>query len=536
MQTLPTEPNEKHPSNLILPKIVTNSIVWSPKKQSPTNFRHSHRNLYKTMSLSQTKPMHQKLNLYKNKNIEFLQKLNLEIGVNEIYEDQVYQEKQKEKVNTNSEIKQKRLGTYKKEDEENKKDNYQSIEISLENDLYMKKVDTKEKEKITEKKFKQALVELRKIEDDIYNTNCNIKNIYDKIEENKLEINALNTRYLLEKDKNTTREYDSQREKSKNEKYEQFEQYNKFAAMKYQNEEKQKLIQNNIENLKNELSIFENTQSDLRIKCKNIKHKIYILRKELVNMYHLKLYEGLDFHNDGLTSIIRSIWNLGVNVDINFMPTYLDTQSIDYLFTKAKKLIEVSKMKQYIDDAQADLIKSIQMWKDELTGNKSMDEKNNNNFFETRLKNNGRTLNDNSFLDGYPKSKEFMNNYKKKHKQDFEINEKVSVTKSNFVCRNVPIIIFEKKKKIDKIKFLLQELLDEVNKNEIKVLKRLVKEFTDNNYEEKYGVTPEVIIAALFGEEHKDDRINAFTRMQREYKDNMKKVEFHSSFIRPIKK
>ena len=532
MKTLSTEPNEKRTSNLILPKIIANSQVWSPKKQSPLSIKYSNRSLYKTMSLSQTKSTQKKLRLYKNKNLEFLHKLNLEIGVNEIYEDQIYQEKQKEKVNTNTEIKQKRLGIYKKEDEENKKDNYQNIEISLENDLYMKKVDTKEKEKITEKKFKQALLELRKIEDEIYNSNLNIQKTYDKIEESKLEINAISTRYDIEKEKSSGKEHESPRGKSKNEK---FEQYNKFAAMKYQKEEKQKIIQNNVENLKNELANFENSQNSLRIKCKNVKRKIYILRKELVNMYHLKLYEGLDFHNDGLTSIIRNIWNLGVNVDINFMPTYLDTQAVDYLFTKAKKLIEVSKMRQYIEDAHADLIKSIKKWKDELNGNNNVDEKN-NNFFKTRINNNEGTWHDNSFLDGYPKSKEFMINYKNKHKQDFEINEKYSVSKSNFICRNIPVIIIEKKKKIDKIKFLLQELLDEIDKNEINELKRLSKEFVNNNYEEKYGVTVEVIIAALCGEEKKDERINIFTKMQKEYKDNIKKAEFHSNFLRPIKK
>ena len=530
MKTLSTEPNGKYPSNLILPKLVTNSQVWSPKKNSPLSLRCSKRNLYKTMSLSQAKPMHKKLVLYKNKNIEFLQKLNLEIGINEIYEDQKYQEKQKEKLNTNTEIKQKRLGIYKKEDEENKKDIYQNIEISLENDLYMKKVDTKEKEKITEKKFKQALLELRKIEDDIYNTSLNIKKTYDKIEESKLEINAISTRYDIEKEKSEMRQNESP-QKSKNEK---FEQYNKIAALKYQKEEKQKVIQSSIEILKKELLNFQNIQNNLRKKCKIIKRKIYVLRKELVNMYHLKLYEGLDFRNEGLSSIIRSIWNLGVNVDISFMPTYLDYQAIDYLFTKSKKLIEVSKMKQYIDDAKNDLIKSIQKWKDELTGNKNRDEKRDSKLFETRI--NEGMLNDNSILDGYPKSKEFMNNYKCKHKQDFEITEKVSVTKSNFKCRNVPVIIFEKKKKIDKMKFLLQELLEEINKSEINELKRLSKEFTNNKYEEKYGVTIEVLIAALCGEEHKDERINMFTRMQKEYKDGIKKVEFHSNFLRSINK
>lgn len=529
IKSLTTDPGEKSlfvkNSNLILPSIST-SLIWSPKKKPQKLTKNPKTNLNKTVSLSQTKPL-KKIRI--NKKLEFLHKLNLEIGIDEIYADQINQEKQKEKLNNNIEVKQKRLGLYKKEEEENKKTNYQNIEISLENDLYMKKVDTKEKEKITEKKFKQALQELKKIEEEIYELNLSIKELMDNIENKKIEINVLTEGYNLEKEKNTNNTDISENEK--------FEQYSKIVALKIQKEEKEKIINGKIEKLKGGLLILEHRRNKLRLNCKKIKKNIYELRKELVNMYHLKLYEGLDFHNDGLSTIIRNIWNLGVNVDINFMPTYLDQFCIDYLLAKTKKLIEISKMRQFVDDAQNDLVKSIKTWKKELGGakNNSVD-KIKNNFFETRINNSNLIEYDNSFLAGYPKSKKFMLDYMNKHKQEFEINEKYSVTKSKFIYDDIPLIITEKQKKIEKIKFLLLKLQDQIEQNEIKEIKRLSKEFSNNNYQEKYGVSEEVIIAALCGEEHKDERLNIFSRFQKDYKDDIKKIEFHSNFLRPVKK
>ena len=62
----------------------------------------------------------------------------------------------------------------------------------------------------------------------------------------------------------------------------------------------------------------------------------------------VKLYEGTNFHGEGLASIIKDIWNLGVNVDLNYMPTYLDSAAVTFLFQKANQSIEINKIRQKI--------------------------------------------------------------------------------------------------------------------------------------------------------------------------------------------
>ena len=44
------------------------------------------------------------------------------------------------------------------------------------------------------------------------------------------------------------------------------------------------------------------------------------------------LLKGKNVKNDGLVWIIKTIWYLGENVPISFMPPFLDFDSIEYLF------------------------------------------------------------------------------------------------------------------------------------------------------------------------------------------------------------
>ena len=115
-----------------------------------------------------------------------------------------------------------------------------------------------------------------------------------------------------------------------------------------------------------QLKILEEQQNKLIEECRNKKASIYKLKQKLLNIYYLNMYEGLNYHNDGLASIIRSIWNLGENVDINYMPSYLDDKSVDFLFDKAKRLIEISKMRQLIEENKKEFEESIEQFKQDL--------------------------------------------------------------------------------------------------------------------------------------------------------------------------
>jgi hypothetical protein len=256
----------------------------------------------------------------------------------------------------------------------------------------------------------------------------------------------------------------------------------------------------------------------LKEKSANLKKQIIDLKKDLINIYHSQLYEGLEFKGPGLVSLILNIWNLGVNIDKNFMPTYLDKISVDFLFNKARQIIERSKLKKQLEEAEIDFIKTLKNWKEDET---QIKEKNNiDKFFKTNISE------DESFYDQYPKTKLFMKTYKKNHVKEPDKIEDIKVNDNILKSRNIPGLIIEKNKKVEKMKYLLQAHRNQMEKNEKNEVLRLSKEFLYNDYGQKYEVCIETIIGALCGEEHKDAQLNYYNKIKKEYKDDLKKIEF----------
>jgi hypothetical protein len=251
---------------------------------------------------------------------------------------------------------------------------------------------------------------------------------------------------------------------------------------------------------------------------------VYKARNQLLNIYHLELYEGLNFRTDGLASLIRSIWNIGVNVDINYMPSYLDKLSIDFLFDKARRLIKISEMRQIIEENEKDFENSVNIWKTNTEDNRkdANEEKTNESFFKTGV------MGKYNYMNKYPNSKKFMADYNKKYfsKRD-SIEIKLSKNKKLFKSRNIPISIIEKHNKIEKLKILLNNLLEKNDNIEKKEIERLCREFITNDYKEKYHVSVEVIMGALCGEEKRNEAITAFAKYQKEYKEGKQLIQFH---------
>jgi hypothetical protein len=58
---------------------------------------------------------------------------------------------------------------------------------------------------------------------------------------------------------------------------------------------------------------------------------------KLMLSYKESLYRGTHVRNDGLVWLIKSIWTLGQNVPMSFMPDFIDCESIEYLFKLVRK-------------------------------------------------------------------------------------------------------------------------------------------------------------------------------------------------------
>ena len=60
----------------------------------------------------------------------------------------------------------------------------------------------------------------------------------------------------------------------------------------------------------------------------------------------------MNIRKEGLTWIIKSIWNLGEKVLASYLPSFLDETSISYLFDYAGREVEMNKIKKKLDDVR----------------------------------------------------------------------------------------------------------------------------------------------------------------------------------------
>ena len=483
------------------------------------------------------------------KTLDIIHKLNLENRVDEVYNEEILMQQKRDKINSNKEIKEKRLGIFKKKVPENEEEKTQENKIQIINEKLLEKYGMKEKERKIEKKYNFNLKEIDKMEKEIQELAIQIKEIVGKVDNNKLEINVINDYgenidkqqinseapiRLMEKKKSSRilqifKKKDFNRRRASVVKITDVEKECKFIVKKYQRDEKQKKIRTKVNTDLVKLESLQKNYELLKEKYMNTKKETFNLKKELVNIYHITMYEGLDFRNYGLATYILNIWNLGMNVDINFFPTYLDKISIDYLFDKAKKIIYSGKLKKLVEETELDYINTFNQWKEE----ESISDKSNHNiddFFKTKI------LEKDLFYEQYPKTKLFMINYNKKHENESNKVGNIKVNNISFKNLNIPISISEKNKKKEKLKYLIKLHQNQMENDEKKEVLRIAKEFLYNDYEKKYQVCIETIIGALCGEEKKDEHLNFFYKLKKEYKENLKKIEFFNKFKKNILK
>ena len=512
-----------------------------------------------------------------SRNINLIKMLSIEDNVKDIFDTDKEMQRLREKLNKNTVIKMLRLGLYKKKENEEENNNnnktekmeVQSIaEKEKENEENLEKInnENREKEEKVKKIFKEKLTNLEKVKDECQKLNQQINKLNNAIEESQMEIsvivkcsnefdekfmNNLNNPNQIEKNISLDNEgisianKNETNEKNKN-KNKQFEQLNKLMIYKQQRDDKRKNLMemiNEKENIKKEL---ENDLIIKREQCNQLKKDVYNIRKKLLNIYNIKLYEGLDYGKEGLISIIKDIWNLGVNVDTNYMPTYLDDDTIEFLFNKANHSIEISKIRKVISDNEKEYTSYLKEWKINSTEISTLINKRNNmafpnsNFeqkngmkssykeddlFKTKISDISI-----SYLDSYPRTKEFMIKYKRRHPQLFhkEIPE-FDFKYMKYKSLNIPAKILEKKKHIEKLKCLLNMKIEQNKQNDKLEVERLNKEFIKNQYKEKYKVNVETLFGALFGEK-KNEMLNYYSKLEKEFKEGEKIIQFHTKY------
>ena len=464
--------------------------------------------------------------------VDLVKNLDIDLKVEQILSRQFDSLKLKEQIDQNPDIKLKRLGKYKNK-----------LRDESGNDI-----ESKERVKFLEKEFEHDLNEYNIIKKENEKLSEHILNIIHIIDDYKLELYTLDKyrkefyKEFLEKEEQ--KKYDILK-KIENNLYKNKEEYDFLQKelkqfeydknLKFQNEIllKQESIKENLVRTKELLNDLQEQKDNLKIDGKEIKLKIKENKKNLIKLYHISLYEGLDFRHEGLSSVIRAIWNLGVDVDIKYMPTYLDKLLIDFLFIHAKLYLQIMNFKKQIEISKEKFVKELNEWKtlndyNFKNENSSMSSQSDVNLFQTRLNNN---------KDKYPKSRKFMKNYYNKYshlidnKEINELNEyKKSVALGNII--SLPKKFLEEQKNIEKGKYILQTLQIKMKELERNQIRRICREFSINKYGEAYQVCPKIIVSAICGDESKEEGMMYFNKTEKEMTENKKLIKFFS----PMKK
>ena len=77
------------------------------------------------------------------------------------------------------------------------------------------------------------------------------------------------------------------------------------------------------------------------------------------------------------------------------------------------------------------------------------------------------------------------------------------------------------------MKLKIKEIENEFANLKKKETLRLFKEFVENDYENKYHVKIEVVLAALLGEHNKNIEINKYSKYRKDYIDELKNIRFY---------
>ena len=335
---------------------------------------------------------------------------------------------------------------------------------------------------------------------------------------------------------------------------------------RYQKQKRISELKNEINELKIPLNLLNNEINELKDMEKSTKDK-------LMKYYLELLYYGKEIRSEGLVWIIKGIWKIGENVPMSFMPTFLDLDSIKYLFNLAKFSIELEMSHKRIDDIKASLkekVNKINMKKINITNTHSKNkeeektkinnnETNNKNHLKIKLKKTDKNekelikkKNNNSFLfkmnkifkkklinssNGPNFIKSFLNpennssiddNEDKKEKKIrsavFEFSKILNQNENNFNFSNMPEFIEIKnlRKKIQ----LLNEQIEELKSKEIK---RIFIEYTYNDYEKIYHAPIDIVLGALIGEHSRDIELSNYNSFRKGYLDDLKIIRFYEN-------
>lgn len=310
-----------------------------------------------------------------------------------------------------------------------------------------------------------------------------------------------------------------------------------YLAKKEQDDKKSQKFEQ-IKKYKEELKDLDVDIKALNSELSELRKKDHNIVQKLMKHYEALLFKGKDTRNEGLIWIIKAMWGLGQNVPMQFIPTFLDFKSIEFLFKLANKSIELDNKKKLLNEQKKNLnIKLHKLY--HFSNNQEKDtfsneiyagkNKRSSLIFKTNL------IKKNSVLKRSISQTNIVKSYIRSNNDDEEEDERNEKELNTF--KQLSMLIEKNKNNLEieklpqmndienlqgKIKKIENEIV-ELKKNEIN---RIFKEFIENDYQNKYHVSVDVILAALLGEHTKNIEVNKFAKFKREYLDEIKNIRF----------
>ena len=263
------------------------------------------------------------------------------------------------------------------------------------------------------------------------------------------------------------------------------------------------------------LQIINKELNELRNQEKSVIHK-------LMAHYETLLYKGEEVRNEGLIWIIKAMWSLGENVPMSFIPPFLDFNCIEFLFQYAHKSIELENTKKILNE----LKNNIQVQVHNLFYSSASPNRYNSSFeFKTDLikrnKISQKSISQSNFIKAYINGSD----------NDEDDKNTISIKEmSNIMANKQNKIDFSKLvgiEKLDQLKLKIKEIEGEIMVLKRDEINRVFKEFVENDYQNKYHVQIDMVLAALLGEHSKNIEINKYSKFKKEYFDELKNIRFY---------
>ena len=306
---------------------------------------------------------------------------------------------------------------------------------------------------------------------------------------------------------------------------------------KKMNDEKKAENEKNLKQYKEDIEQINKELKKIREELSNLKEKENTSAQKLMRHYENLLYQGRDTRNDGLIWIIKSMWKLGKNVPMQYIPKFLDFHAIEFLFKLANKSIELENNKNLLNKSKKDL--TLKIHKLYFINNDHNTDSNNftkkqfggkskrtSLLFKTNLiKKNSilkRSVSQTNIIKTYIHSS-VDDEQRDQEKNTFKEILKFYEKRNN----NYEIEKMEGMGRIEdlqnKIKIIENEIVELKNKE----IMRIFKQFVENDYQHRYHVTIDVVLAALLGEHMKNIEVNKFAKFKKEYLENLKNIRFY---------